>query len=223
MRGFDDRVLFGLGDDAEAEGIPYTTVDPSFSYAEQFNAPSWLEVPAQALWFAMQTRINGDLPGSITWLQNFWARLADVKKTATEATWPEILALDAASQIQGANTLSSIINAMTADASTVSALMGPFGWTGTDAKAAIAQAQATRNQMLQQADDMAQQANTAQAARVQAVADGRLSQDDAQAAIENTTLSKIIKANSSLLPGGVPMWAYGVGALALLFILKGKR
>jgi hypothetical protein len=207
----------------EGEGIQWDAVDPSFSYADQFNAPSWLEVPAQALWFAMQTRINGDLPGSINWLQQFWARLADTKKSATEATWPEILALDAASQLQGANTLSAIINAMTADASTVSALMGPFGWSGTDAKAAIAQAQAQRAAMLQQADDMAQQANTAQAARVQAVADGRLSQDDAQAAQENTTLSRIIKANSSLLPGGVPPWAYGVGALALFLFLKGKR
>ena len=207
----------------EAEGIEYEAVDPSFSYAEQFNAPSWLEVPAQALWFAMQTRINGDLPGSVSWLQQFWSRLADVKATATEATWPEILALDAASQLQGANTLSAIINAMTADASTVSALMGPFGWSGTDAKAAIAQAQAQRAQMLQQADDMAQQANTAQAARVQAVADGRLSQDDAQAAQENTTLSKIIKANSSLLPGGIPLWAYALGAAGLFLLVKGKR
>jgi hypothetical protein len=210
-----------LGD--EAEGVTYDTVDPNFSYAAQFNAPSWLEVPAQALWFAMQTRINGDLPGSINWLNQFWARLEDVKKTATDATWPEILALDSASQIQGANTLSSIINAITADASTASALMGPFGWSGTDAKAAIAQAQATRTQMLAQADDMANQANTAQAARVQALAEGRLSQDEVQKATENTTLSNIIRSNSSLLPGGVPLWAYGVGALALFLLLKGKR
>ena len=215
--------MLGYLGDEEAEGITYTNVDPNFSYAEQFNAPTWLEVPAQALWFAMQTRINGDLPGSINWLHQFWNRLAETKTTATEATWPEILALDSASQIQGANTLTSIINAITADASLASALMGPFGWSGGDAKAAIAQAQATRTDMLQKAEDMAAQANTAQADRVQAVADGRLSQDEANQAQENTTLSRIIRANSSFLPGGVPLWAYGLGALALLFFLKGRR
>ena len=207
----------------EAEGISYEAADPNFSYSAQFNAPSWLEVPAQSLWFAMQTRINGDLTGSIQWLQNFWSQLEGIKKTASDATWPEILALDAASQIQGANTLSSVITAMTADANTYSAFLGPFGWSGSDAKSAIAQAQAQRTQMLQQASDMAEQANNAQAARVQAVADGRLSQDEAEQAQENTTISNIIKSNSTLSLGGVPLWAYGLGALALLLLMKGKR
>lgn len=205
----------------EQEGIYYEDAEP-FSYAEQFNAPSWLEVPAQALWFAMQSRINGDLPGAVSWLRQFWSKLEEVKRGATDATWPEILALDAQSQIQGANITTAIINTMTGDASTASALMGPFGWKGTDAREAIAQAQQLRAQMLAQAETMAAQARTAQAERIQAVVDGRISQDDAEAAHENKLLENIIRDNSSFTLGGLPAWAYIAGGLGLLFLIKGR-
>jgi hypothetical protein len=192
------------------------------SYADQFNAPSWLEGPAQWLWWAMQSRIAGNLTDAQYNLAQFWKALDTVKATASDATWPEIMALDSQSQLQSANITSAIINQMEQDVSTVSAWLGVFGWSGTDAKTAIAKLQDQRTAALASAANLAAQANTAVATRAAGVASGRISQDDAQRAQENTDVNNIIKANSTLSIGGVPLWALGLGAAALLFLLRGR-
>jgi hypothetical protein len=192
------------------------------TYAEQFNAPSWLEDPSQWLWWAMQSRINGNLQDAQYNLKQFWTALDGVKKNADESTWPEIMALDSQSHIQAANITSGIINQMETDISTVSAWIGLFGWKGLDAKAAIAKMQDQRTQELATAASLADQARTATAMRVQAVADGRLSQDDAERAQENKNIESIISANSSLDLLGVPIWAWAAGAAALFLLLKVK-
>jgi hypothetical protein len=193
------------------------------TYAEQFNAPSWLEDPAQWLWWAMQSRINGKLEDAQYNLKKFWEALEAVKHSATAATWPEILALDSQSHIQAANITSGIINAMQQDINTASAWMGLFGWKGMDAKAAILKMQDQRTQELATAEDLAGQARTATADRVSAVAEGRLDQDEAERAKENKDIENIINSNSSWDIGGVPLWAWGLGAAALVFLLMGRK
>jgi len=189
-------------------------------YAENFNAPSWLEDPAQWLWWAMQSRINGNLTDAQYNLQQFWKALAVVKQSADESTWPEIMALDSQSHIQAANVTSAIINQMENDISTVSAWIGVFGWKGLDSKAAIAKMQDQRTEELATAADLANQARTATANRVQAVADGRLSQDDAERASENKNIESIINSNSSLSLAGVPLWAWLAAGVAVVLLVK---
>ena len=189
-------------------------------YAENFNAPSWLEDPAQWLWWAMQSRINGNLTDAQYNLQQFWKALAVVKQSADESTWPEIMALDSQSHIQAANVTSAIINQMENDISTVSAWIGVFGWKGLDSKAAIAKMQDQRTEELATAADLANQARTATANRVQAVADGRLSQDDAERASENKNIESIINSNSSLSLAGVPLWAWLAAGVAVVLLVR---
>jgi alpha-amylase/alpha-mannosidase (GH57 family) len=189
-------------------------------YAENFNAPTWLEEPSQWLWWAMQSRINGNLQDAQYNLKQFWTTLDTLKQTADESTWPEILALDSQSHIQAANITSAIINQMEQDINTASAWIGIFGWKGTDAKTAIKKMQDQRLAELQTADALAAQAQTATAQRVTAVAAGRISQDQAERARENTDVNNIIKSNSSLDIAGIPIWAWIAGALALVFILN---
>jgi cysteinyl-tRNA synthetase len=189
-------------------------------YAENFNAPTWLEEPSQWLWWAMQSRINGNLQDAQYNLKQFWTTLDTLKQTADESTWPEILALDSQSHIQAANITSAIINQMEQDINTASAWIGIFGWKGTDAKTAIKKMQDQRLAELQTADALAAQAQTATAQRVTAVAAGRISQDQAERARENTDVNNIIKSNSSLDIAGIPLWAWIAGALALVFILN---
>jgi alpha-amylase/alpha-mannosidase (GH57 family) len=189
-------------------------------YAENFNAPTWLEEPSQWLWWAMQSRINGNLQDAQYNLKHFWTTLDTLKQTADESTWPEILALDSQSHIQAANITSAIINQMEQDINTASAWIGIFGWKGTDAKTAIKKMQDQRLAELQTADALAAQAQTATAQRVTAVAAGRISQDQAERARENTDVNNIIKSNSSLDIAGIPLWAWIAGALALVFILN---
>lgn len=188
-------------------------------YAEQFNAPSWLEDPAKWLWWAMQSRIAGNLQDSVYNLQQFWASLDKVKATATDATWPEILALDAQSHIQAASTTTSIINAMEQDVNLWTSVLGWFGYAADDQQSAIARMQAQRTQELQTAQSLASQAQTATADRTQAVAAGRLSQDDAQRAQENTTVKAIINSNSEI-PDifGLPAWVWIAGLVGLLLL-----
>lgn len=188
-------------------------------YAEQFNAPSWLEEPAQWLWWAMQSRLSGNLQDSIYNLHQFWTALDKVKATATDATWPEILALDAQSHIQAANTTTSIINAMEQDVNLWTAALGWFGYTAADQQSAIARMQDQRSQELQTAQDLAAQAETATADRTQALATGRLSQDEAQRAQENTTIKAIINSNAAL-PDilGLPVWVWIAGLVGLLLL-----
>lgn len=204
------------------EGVEFEPVDPGFSYADQFGAPSWLETPCEILWNVMQAEMYGELGIALDRLRGFWQALERVKQGARDEQWPEILALDAHSQLLGANILDRMINAMTADASTVSAIMGPLGWSGADAKAAIAYAQQLRAQMLEQGRSMAEQAKTAQAQRVEAVASGRLSQEALQEATENKNLDTILRVNSTLDLGGVPLWAWLAGGVAAIFLLRGR-
>ena len=192
-------------------------------YSEQFNAPTWLETPCQWLWWAMQARIDGNLTDAQYNLRQFWTALYELKAGADESTWPEILALDSQSHLQAANVTTAIINQMEQDISTVSAWLGLFGWQGMDAKAAIAKLQDQRTAELASAATMADQARTATAERVRAVADGRLSQDEADRAQENKNIESILRANSTIFPDGVPIWAYGLAALGLALILKGNR
>jgi hypothetical protein len=189
-------------------------------YAENFNAPTWLEEPSLWLWWAMQSRINGNLQDAQYNLKQFWTTLDTLKQTADESTWPEILALDSQSHIQAANITGAIINQMEQDINTASAWIGIFGWKGTDAKTAIKKMQDQRLAELQTADALAAQAQTATAQRVAAVAAGRISQDQAERARENTDIDNIIKSNSSLDIAGIPLWAWIAGALALVFILN---
>lgn len=204
------------------EGVEYEPVDPGFSYADQFGAPSWLETPCEILWSAMQAQIYGYFTDAIERLRGFWRALDEVKQTARDEQWPEILALDAQSQIQGANIIDRIIISITADASMTSALIGPLGWGGGDAKSAIAYNQQLRADMLEKARIMSEQAKTAQAQRADAVASGRLSQRALQEATENKTLDNILRDNSRLDPGGIPLWAWLAGGVAALFLLRGR-
>jgi hypothetical protein len=218
--------MFGLRDDSSDQIVVtddqtnVSSQDPGFSYAAQFNAPSWLETPASYLWGAMQARINGGLTQAVTLLGQFWQALNVVKASATVATWPEILALDSQSQIQSSNITTAIINQVQQDASTTAAWAGIFGWAGADVKTTVANLQAQRAAALQSASDLAAQAGTAQAARVAALAAGQISQDSAQAAIENTTLSKILAPPFSF--SDVPTWAWIAGAVGL-YLLLGRR
>jgi len=192
------------------------------TYAENFNAPSWLENPSQWLWWAMQSRISGNLQDAQYNLRQFWTALDEVKKAADASTWPEILALDSQSHIQAANITSAIINQMEQDISSVSAMIGIFGWSGMDSKTAIHKMQDQRTQELATASDLAGQARTATAERVAAVADGRLSQDEAERAQENRDIENIISANSSLDLGGVPLWAWAAGILGVFLLVRGR-
>lgn len=193
------------------------------TYAEQFNAPSWLEGPSQWLWWAMQSRINGNLEDARYNLSEFWKSLESLKRGATEATWPEILALDSQSHIQAANITSGIINAMEQDINTASAWMGIFGWQGLDSKAAIRRMQDQRTQELATAENLANQSRTATAQRVEALAVGRLSQDEAERAQENNDIESIIRSNSSFDFGGIPWWAWLLGGVGVVGILWGRR
>lgn len=213
---------WALNDDLTPDTSGDADIDPGSTYAAQFNAPSWLEGPCQWLWWAMQSRIAGNLQDAQYNLAQFWKALAAVKTTATDATWPEILALDSQSQLQSSNITSAIINQMEQDVSTTSAWLGVFGWQGTDAKTAIAKLQDQRTAALTSAQDLANQSNTAVATRAAGVAAGRISQDDAQRAQENTDVNSIIKANSSLSIGGVPLWAWAAGAIGLFLLLRGR-
>ena len=192
-------------------------------YAEQFNAPTWLEEPAQWLWWTMQSRINGQLENATYNLQKFWESLNIVKATATEATWPEILALDSQSHIQAANVTGAIINQMEQDANTTGAWLRFFsgtlfnGWKGGSTPQAVAIMQAQRLKELQTADYLAGQARNAMSQRVQAVAENRISQEAAERAIENTTLENIIKNDTTFL--GVPLWAWALGGLGIFALL----
>jgi len=168
----------------------------------------------------MQSRINGNLTDAQYNLQQFWKALAVVKQSADESTWPEIMALDSQSHIQAANVTSAIINQMENDISTVSAWIGVFGWKGLDSKAAIAKMQDQRTAELATAADLANQARTATANRVQAVADGRLSQDDAERASENKNIESIINSNSSLSLAGVPLWAWLAAGVAVVLLVR---
>jgi hypothetical protein len=192
------------------------------SYAEQFNAPSWLEDPAQWLWWAMQSRINGNLQDAQYNLKQFWTSLDALKQTADESTWPEILAIDSQSHIQAANITGAIINQMEQDINTASAWIGIFGWKGTDAKTAIKKMQDQRLSELQTSEALAAQARTATTQRVAALAAGRISQDDMERAQEDRDIENILKNNSSvdLNIGGVPLWAWVAGGLFLFLMVR---
>lgn len=193
------------------------------TYAEQFNAPSWLEGPAQWLWWAMQSRINGNLEDARYNLGEFWKSLEGMKRVANEATWPEILALDSQSHIQAANITSGIINAMQQDLNTATAWMGIFGWQGLDSKDAIRKMQDQRSQELATAEGLANQARNATAQRVEALAAGRLSQDEAERAQENKDIENIIRNNSTLDFAGIPWWAWLLGCVGVAGIVWGRR
>ncbi len=187
-------------------------------YAEQFNAPSWLEAPSQWLWWAMQSRIAGNLQDAQYNLGQFWSALESLKASADESTWPEILALDSQSHIQAANITSAMINATEQDANTAAAWLGLFGWSGRDAKATVKALQDQRTRELATADELAARARTATAQRVQAVASGRLSQDEAERAMENSNIEKILESPYDF--AGVPLWAWVAGGLALLLMVR---
>ena len=196
-------------------------------YAEQFNAPSWMEEPAQWLWWAMQSRLNGDLKDSQYNLGQFWKALDGLKASATDATWPEILALDSQSHIQAANLTSAIINQMEKNYNDY-AFMFNFPFIGDKnqpvqaPKESIKAQQDQRLQELQKAADLAAQAQTADAARVEAVASGRIDSDEAERAQENTQIDRITRDQSPLSFGNVPTWAWIAGGLGLFLILKGR-
>lgn len=219
------RLARRLGDDdsgtaTTAEGETYAVADPTFSYADQFNAPSWLETPSMSLWFAMQARINGDLTGAVNNLNAFWTALNVVKATATTANWPEILALDSQSQIQSANITDAIINQVLQNANSVATFATLFGWKGADVKTTVANLQAQQTAALQSAKDLAAQANTAQAARVTALSAGLLTQAAVDQAQENTDIQNILAPPFSFL--GIPAWAWGVGIVGLFLLLRGR-
>ena len=197
-------------------------------YAEQFNAPSWLEGPSQWLWWAMQSRIAGNLKDAQWNLVQFWKELETTKASADESTWPEILALDSQSHIQAANITGAIITEMEKDLSSAVAwanfispnIMSSYiGDAKSSASVAIKKMQDQRLMELQTASQLADQANSAFSDRVAAVADGRISSEDAERAMENTQLQRIIHRDDS---SGVPWWAYLVGAVGLMFVFRGK-
>ncbi len=172
----------------------------------------------------MQSRLNGNLEDAKYNLDQFWGNLAAVKATANEATWPEILALDSQSHIQAANLTSKIINQMSNDLSAKAAWIRFFSgtlynnWIETDQGAAVRVMQDQRTRELQIAADLASQANTATAARAQALATGRISQDAVERAMENTQIGKILAGDS-----GIPLWAWVAGAIGLVVWLSVQR
>ena len=197
-------------------------------YAEQFNAPSWLEEPSKWLWWAMQSRLAGNLSDSQYNLQQFWSALDEVKKTATEATWPEILALDSQSHLQAAQLTSEIINKMSANYNDYAFMFNiPFIPKGEQPiqppTGAIKAQQDQRLKELQTAADLAAQADTAAADRVQAVADQRISRDEAERAQENTQIKKITKDQNTPDFLGIPIWGWAVGVGALVLLLGSRR
>jgi hypothetical protein len=192
-------------------------------YAEQFNAPTWLEDQAQWLWWAMQSRIAGNLKDAQYNLGQFWNALDDLKKTADETTWPEILALDSQSHIQAANITGAIINKMESNYNDYASMfnipyIGKAGEFVQAPKAAVQAQQDQRLKELQTASDLAAQAQTAASARVTAVAEGRISNDAAERAQENTQIDRITK-NTVSDPMGIPIWAWIAGAVALYFVM----
>lgn len=198
-------------------------------YAEQFNAPSWLEGPSQWLWWAMQSRINGQLEQATYNLQKFWESLGPVKAAADETTWPEILALDSQSHIQAANITSGIINEMERDLNRAAAWIRFFSGTiynqwkdGNSSQAAILKMQEQRKKELETAAALAEQARTATALRAYAVAEQRISAEDAERASENRNVESIINAYSDDSGGflGIPMWAWAIGIVGLVFVVK---
>lgn len=198
-------------------------------YAEQFSAPSWLEEPSQLLWWAMQSRIGGNLKDALYNLNQFWTTLEPLKAGADTTTWPEILALDSQSHLQAANISGAIISEMEKDLSQAVALATFFspnlmasyiGDTKSAAATAIQKMQDQRLSELKRASDLADQANTAAADRVVAVVDGRISNEDAERAIENSQLQRIMKRDDSLTTNHL-LWV-GAG-LVLLLLLKGNR
>jgi hypothetical protein len=198
-------------------------------YAEQFNAPTWLEEPAKWLWWAMQSRIAGNLEDALYNLREFWKAIEVPKASADEATWPEILAMDAQSHIQAANITSAIINRMEGDLSSAVAwatfwspnmMKDYIGTTKEAARVSITRMQEQRERELQTASELAALADTAAAQRIEAVADGRLSQEDAERAQEDKQYQNII--NRDRADFSIPWWAYVAGGLGLLFFLKGR-
>ena len=212
-----------LGQDvgtASYEGQTSTAADATATAASEFNAPTWLEEPCAILWNAMQARINGALPQAVSYLNAFWSDLDVVKQSATDATWPEILAIDSQSQIQSANITSAIIGQVEQDANSFATFATLFGWQGADVKATIANLQAQRAAALQSAADLAAQANTAQSARVTALASGLITQDQVDVARENTDIANILKSPFTML--GIPWWAWLLGAGGLLWGMRGR-
>ncbi|MEI6415588.1 MAG: hypothetical protein WCP34_15195 [Pseudomonadota bacterium] len=198
-------------------------------YAEQFSAPSWLEEPSQWLWWAMQSRIGGNLKDALYNLNQFWTTLDPLKAGADTSTWPEILALDSQSHLQAANISGAIISEMEKDLSQAVALATFFsptlmasylGDTKSAAATAIQKMQDQRLSELKLAADLADQANTAAATRVVAVVEGRISNEDAERAIENSQLKRIMQRDDSMSTNYL-LWV-GAG-LALLLLLKGNR
>lgn len=195
-------------------------------YAEQFNAPSWLEGPSQWLWWAMQSRINGQLEQATYNLQKFWNALNETKAGADETTWPEILALDSQSHIQAANITSAIINQMEQDVNRAAAWIRFFSgtifnqWKETNGvRAAIQRMQEQRKQELETAARLAEQARTATAQRALAVADQRIAAEDAERAMEDSNIETILRNDSEDFMG-VPIWAWAAGAVALILLVK---
>lgn len=191
-------------------------------YAEQFNAPSWLETPSQWLWWAMQSRINGNLVDAQYNIQQFWSTLEDLKKTATEATWPEIIALDSQSHIQAANILGLAISTMLQNMNAIPPWIAFWGWSANSAQEAISKAQTQRASELALAASLAKQAQTAQTQRVEAVTNYRITQDEADRARENTDINRIIRSNSMDWLG-IPFWAWALGGIAVGIILFRRR
>lgn len=204
------RLALGLVDDEGAE----------VTYAEQFNAPSWLEEPARWLWWAFQSMQARNLGDADYNLRQFWAALEPVKAQADVSTWPEIMALDSVSHKYAADLTTAQLNAMAADANNWGAwLFGPVVnevWSVEENKRAL---QNQRTQELQKAADLAAQANTAQAKRVQAVAMGALSQDEYERKLEDKSFKSIL-AGPKLELMGVPLWAWAAGAVALYLMVK---
>lgn len=194
-------------------------------YAEQFNAPTWLETPSQWLWWAMQSRINGKLEDAHYNLTQFWQSLAGVKASADESTWPEILALDSQSHIQAANLTSAIINEMERDLNRAAAWIRFFSGTiynqwkdSNGTRAAIVRMQEQRKKELETAAALAEQARTATAERALALAEQRISVEDAERAAENTNIESILRNDEDF--GGVPLWAWIAGAVAFVLLVK---
>ena len=195
-------------------------------YAEEFNAPSWLERPSQWLWWAFQEKQNGNIENAQYNLGQFWAALNEVKSTATDATWPEILALDAQSHIQQANIISSTINSLQQGINTVSSIAGIFGLKSDLAREGAditPDLQDMRTSELEVARLLATQARTATAGRVASVASGRLSQDVVEKAKEKTDIEKIMKNTDAFEFLGMPMKTWAIGAAALYLLLLVKR
>lgn len=194
-------------------------------YAERFNAPEWLEEPAQWLWWAMQSRINGELENAHYNLQKFWTVLAQFKASANETTWPEILALDSQSHIQAANLTSAIILQMEKDANTAAAWIRFFSgtiynrWKETNGvRAAISRMQEQRKTELETAANLAGQARTATAERAQYLAEQRISTEESERMMENRNIENIMKNDSE--DGSIPLWAWAIGALAIVILVR---